>query len=512
MCSLESDVGSATPQIPAECQIVEILSSPRLSTLYKSNEPCVTSIGMKHWVDLGVDGIVTSILQSSRSVTNVVSRSVPLIIFYPITKLLSESQRSERSRRCDLRKSPPVLESHTGFDLEPATLWDCLCHIPCGNVRISGAHCINSRSMYRSVEKVPHRLSFSYQPSYFQSPTIMWSVERTSRTSSVHSVSRSTISSHGSSFGDSDTAGEDEFSIPAMWQRPDPSLQKLQHVTVQVIEAPRRQSIADSEHPTLAEEIELPEKTPTLHHMPDSLEPTLPEIEEVAPHQPGPMEQQFMALMSKIVNIEKGAPTVMAEDYKNLEERIKILEAEKEEWAKRHEALFALRDQDIANLIKVRQLLADERREHEAIRIVRDRDLVNVIELRDKLAQATWTKPARPQSIERRNTVDMWQAAKSAAMEHRALELEKANEDLLVQIANVQKENDELKATPKGILDWDRLEAMQEDNARYREKMAQRMQQLRSEKDVLQHELSRKEDECTDLESRIDRLQRRIAI
>ena len=350
----------------------------------------------------------------------------------------------------------------------------------------------------------------------------MWTSPRLSRTSSVNSLARSVVSSRGSSFGDSDTAGDEEFPIPPsippsnpMWQRLDRMPQKAQSVAVHVMEMPRRQSFssgAGSEHPTLAEEMDLPEKTPTL-----------PPVRKSSPPEhgfaPGPLEMQLSALLSKIINIEREAPTIMAEDYKRLEDKIRSLETEKTALMTRYEALYAIRDQDVANLVKVRQLLADERREHQTMREVRDRDLVNVLELREKLAQFTWTRPqsmTRPPSIERRNTsADMWQMAKSAAMEHRALELEKANEELLAQLATMKKENENLKTSPKGTststVDVDRLEAIHEDHARYREKMAQRMQQLRSEKESLQRELSSREDECADFQAKVDRLQRGLS-
>lgn len=107
----------------------------------------------------------------------------------------------------------------------------------------------------------------------------------------------------------------------------------------------------------------------------------------------------------------------------------------------------------------------------------------------------------------------MWQMAKSAAMEHRALELEKANEELLTELSAMKKENENLKAVPKSTttVDVDRLEAIHEDHARHREKMAQRMQQLRSEKEILQRELSRREDECAEFQAKIDRLQRGLS-
>ena len=43
--------------------------------------------------------------------------------------------------------------------------------------------------------------------------------------------------------------------------------------------------------------------------------------------------------------------------------------------------------------------------------------------------------------MERRNTSDLFEAAKNAALEHRTLELERANEDLLGQIASLKQQN-----------------------------------------------------------------------
>lgn len=233
----------------------------------------------------------------------------------------------------------------------------------------------------------------------------------------------------------------------------------------------------NSQEATLAdeEEIEPPEKTPR----PDSY--SSKEAEEDAlstntnsdeleipqpPRIPGSLESELLGLISKVARLEEGNPTAIFsnDEYLALQERVKALEAEKATWASRHEALFALRDDDVANVIKLRVVLAEERREHAAIRKLRDDDLVNVIKLREQLADKTWkeeksvsqspggiesrtgtsTPPSasgRPKSVllERRSTAtDMWQAAKMAAMEQRALELEHANADLLKKLENVQ--------------------------------------------------------------------------
>lgn len=304
--------------------------------------------------------------------------------------------------------------------------------------------------------------------------------------------------------------------IPTMWSRPDPAVAQkmLRNSAVRVAELiPRArrdtslrsegsaesspidyrnqiqsleselQSI-NSQEATLADtdhEIEPPEKTPR----PESFSQKDVEAENEAdsttvnsdgselsklPRIPGPLESDLLSLISKVARLEEGNPTAIFsnDEYLAMQERVKTLEAEKATWAARHEALFALRDEDVANVIKLRILLAEERREHEAMRKLRDDDLVNVLKLREKLADKTWkeekekvtsqqspvtseartagtsTPPSasgRPKSIllERRSTAtDMWQAAKMAAMEQRALELERANADLLSKLEKTQ--------------------------------------------------------------------------
>jgi hypothetical protein len=156
----------------------------------------------------------------------------------------------------------------------------------------------------------------------------------------------------------------------------------------------------------------------------------------------GPLKEQLLAVISKVSALETNRPTIMAADYANLHQRIDKLEAEKASFSARHDALFAIRDEDVANLINVRSMLAKERREHEAMRKLRDDDIQNVIELRNKLAQAIWTSSSGSQSdtpnkdkrLEKRQSTpqsnDLWQAAKTAALEQRVLELESANADL----------------------------------------------------------------------------------
>ncbi|KKY27211.1 hypothetical protein UCRPC4_g01193 [Phaeomoniella chlamydospora] len=269
---------------------------------------------------------------------------------------------------------------------------------------------------------------------------------------------------------------------------------------VKVLELERRNSIS-SEQPTLAgsmQEEELDPKTPTVGNMPS---PTgrISQASTAPVYNAGPLEQQLQALLSKVTLIERERPTIMADDYKELQDRLVLLEAEKATWKERHEALFALRDEDLANLIKIRCLLADERREHAAMRKLRDGDIHNVIELREKLANATWTKPAELTRASSRQSrpegSDLWQAAKSAAMEQRVLELENHNEELLRKL--------ETKS------DWGHIEVMLDENIKYRERMGQKVQQLRSEKEALQKELSRFEDLNAELEVKLSRSHRR---
>jgi hypothetical protein len=100
-------------------------------------------------------------------------------------------------------------------------------------------------------------------------------------------------------------------------------------------------------------------------------------------------------------------------------------------------------------------MLAKTRRELEATKALRDEDLNNVLIVRAKLAEKTReldrlqaqtgqtgrTSPirGRPASyLERRGTSDLFVAAKTAALEQRALELEKRNSDLVAQIETLK--------------------------------------------------------------------------
>ncbi|KAF1952660.1 hypothetical protein CC80DRAFT_421929 [Byssothecium circinans] len=338
----------------------------------------------------------------------------------------------------------------------------------------------------------------------------------------------------------------------------------------------------DSSATTLhgGDDYDFPEKTPTRH--------TYARGAPHSSHIPGPLESQLAALMSKIVFMEQKNPviSVTPDDYAEMSARLKQLETEKKQWQKRHEAIWALRDEDVENNIKIRGLLAKARRDLEAMTKLRDEDLVNVQTVRAKLAEATRQLDkqgggaastsngrqspvrARPGSMfmERRNTTDLFAAAQAAALQQRALELEKRNTDLVSQIetlkgganiddvnrvtahqawkGTVDKLEQKLKARDAEILrlrgggavintapsashassmsmsqgpgaggvEFQRVEMLHEEHAAYREKMGGKLQALRSEKEALQRELHRKEDECHGLEVRVQSLQRRVGL
>ncbi|KAF2476276.1 uncharacterized protein BDR25DRAFT_252183 [Lindgomyces ingoldianus] len=403
----------------------------------------------------------------------------------------------------------------------------------------------------------------------------------------------------------SDTAAEDDLvtqnasfpqvpsnNMPAMWQSSPnrastiPRLaQKFGNANVQVTEIQqpprlrtghRQQHDPASNSPdddttsrgsTLADEeqdFDLPEKTPT--YRPRKMDPLHEEPSEHAepPHIAGPLEKQLAALMKTLVFMERENPTVAVtpEEYKELKGQVKALEEEKKTWHKRHEALFALRDEDVDNNIKIRGMLAKARRELEGMTKLRDDDLVNLQAVRSKLAEATRkldrsqlsngrTSPARgrPGSmlLERRDTTDLFAVAKAAALEQRAMELERRNSSLLSQLeslkggasiddinrmtahkawkdtvsdleAKLKAKDAELArlrtsgGSATGSADWHRMESIHEEHASYREKVGGRMQQLRSEKEMLQRELHRKEEENHALEAKVQNLQRRVSL
>lgn len=81
-----------------------------------------------------------------------------------------------------------------------------------------------------------------------------------------------------------------------------------------------------------------------------------PRAPNPAPHVPGPLESQLAALMSKLIYMEQSNPAVSVspEEFKDMQKRLKALEEEKKTWTKRHEAIWALRDEDVENNIKIR--------------------------------------------------------------------------------------------------------------------------------------------------------------
>ncbi|PGH01928.1 hypothetical protein GX51_04982 [Blastomyces parvus] len=405
----------------------------------------------------------------------------------------------------------------------------------------------------------------------------MWNTS-VARTPSMRSLSARSMSAGSQDSGgynsdrSSDTIGNEEAHA-GLWQRQGRLSPELDSASIQLAKIPEPRSFIVQNtqyHPkplkqTLSEDVkqseddEYPQKTPTLRdHRTDADSDSSSSGGEEEPERiPGPLERQLSALMSKIIFIEQANPTVSIsqEEYEALQERVNVLEAEKAATAQRHEAIFALRDEDVANLRKVRVLLAAERREHAAFRKLRDDDLNNVIILRGKLCdairkierleraggQGQLTPPRRPKSnvsFERRDISDLFQAAKNAALEQRVLELEKANEDLMSQIAAATQNNafratsdkawrtavDELESklrqkeeelaemrrssvTSTGM-DWNRMEALLDEHGTFREKTAQRLQQLRSENESLHREVHRKEDENLSLEARLKTLQR----
>lgn len=213
-------------------------------------------------------------------------------------------------------------------------------------------------------------------------------------------------------------------------------------------------------------------------------------------------------------------------------------------------------------------MLAKARRDLEAMTALREEDLSNVLIVRAKLAEKTRelermqaqngrSSPSRgrPASyLERRGTSsshDLFVAAKTAALEQRALELEKRNSDLVSQVetlkggssiddlnrltahqawkdtvagleAKLKAKDAELARARSGSMsmpsgggngmDWYRVEALLEEHASYREALGGKLQALRSDKETLQKELHRKENDYQALELKLQILQRRSTI
>ena len=295
------------------------------------------------------------------------------------------------------------------------------------------------------------------------------------------------------------------------------------HQTLELQRTRSNESVAsDDTHATLADEddgleAEMDLKTPT------ATRHRLTTETELDMQTAGPMSHLLHSLLLRVADVERAQPTVMADDYAAQQTSITDLERENQSLLKSRNDLLTLRNDDLTNLIKVRDLLATERREHAAMRRLRNEDLENVLILREKLAKATWSSPARPASpaLERRSYLgggtmtpptrmsrpsgdDLWQQAKTAAMEQRVLELEKANAEL--RAAQVSSAGGARAAAGDGLLA--RVENMFEDSLKQRERMATKVQQLRSEKEMLQKELAGLEDRNSELEALVERLKR----
>jgi len=325
----------------------------------------------------------------------------------------------------------------------------------------------------------------------------------------------SMVSSRGSSYSESFDERQSK-SLSGMWH---PEKNPVTMTSLDLTpELHRRDSMStEASNSTLAMDAphdELDPKTPTVREIPRGRSPSLSDASSDAQldHVAGPMEQLLQSLLRKVTEAERSRPTIMAEDYAKLQARVDALEGEKKAWESRYQAYFEVRDQDLTNILKLRTMLADERREHTAVRKLREEDLENLLSVREKLAQALWSKPQprRPTSTllsarqSRTEGDDLWQAAKTAAMEHRLLELEAANKELREQVATGGS-SDASKM-------MSRMENMFEDGLKQREKMASKVQQLRSEKEALQKEVAVLEDRTTELEGVIERLQRNCGV
>jgi hypothetical protein len=93
-----------------------------------------------------------------------------------------------------------------------------------------------------------------------------------------------------------------------------------------------------------------------LHPRQEMMRNDEPQSPAPAPHIPGPLESQLAALMSKLIYIEHQNPavSVQPQEFQEMQKRLKQLEEEKKTWTKRHEAIWALRDEDVENNIKIR--------------------------------------------------------------------------------------------------------------------------------------------------------------
>jgi hypothetical protein len=228
----------------------------------------------------------------------------------------------------------------------------------------------------------------------------MWMPNRTasqaSRTPSVHSVASVDSSSRSKSLvmpqhgtppvvHDHDHITDSAYavSVPAIWQlsrqhsRPTPGkIQRERMSDFASLKEPA-QSFSNSEYKTQWETVtddDATSRSSTLdgeeeymEHMEKKQESTAisatrdvlldePHSPTPAPHVPGPLESQLAALMSKLIYLEHSNPMVAVtpEDFEKMQTRLQTLEEEKKNWWKRHEAIWALRDEDVENNIRIR--------------------------------------------------------------------------------------------------------------------------------------------------------------
>ncbi|EXJ65939.1 uncharacterized protein A1O5_10915 [Cladophialophora psammophila CBS 110553] len=311
----------------------------------------------------------------------------------------------------------------------------------------------------------------------------------------------------------------------------------------QNLETQRKRSesvVTDDSHATLAEDTSATDqgdmdlKTPTVTGM--KLSDDTDELLISSPAPPfesaGPMSVLLHSILLRVADVERSHPTIMSKDYDQLQIRVTELERENQAIIKNHADLLSLRNEDLSNLIKVRDLLAEEKRVHAAMRKLRDEDLENVLTLRGKLAKATWSgrlqtsQPQErrslmgggaitplPQRLSRSDSDDLWQQARTAAMEQRVLELEKANSELRTRSMTAPSVGAIAVASGStGDMLLSRVEAIFEDSLRHREKMATKVQQLRSEKEALQREVATLEDRNAELEALVERLKRGLNV
>lgn len=252
----------------------------------------------------------------------------------------------------------------------------------------------------------------------------------------------------------------------------------------------------------------------------------------------GSMSDLLQTLLSKVSSLERRQPTIMAEEHTSLQARFRELEKDHKERTRNYVDLLTLRNGDLENLIKVRGLLANECRAHEEMKMLRDEDLNHVLDLREKLASATWasTRPGMPGAsaghshsssgakLSMKQSDYLWQVARTAAMEQRVLELESANKELRTELQSsvvMPASSMSLAMVPATAAAVNvgadnhfvsRMETMFEDSLRQREKVATKIQALRSEKDGLQKEVASLEDRNGELESLVQRLQRNLRL